>query len=173
MLGSIARTCALRGYDLLTSFQQLSSNWHVDYEDSRKADGIILLGYGDYETLPRAARTAGRAGHAFRALGLGPAGPAGATIGCDNAAAGAHAGEHLIALGRRRIAFLGEASSHYPEFQDRYRGACDGDARRRAIEPIPALQVDAITTEASGYEAAQRTARARRRRSTRSSPRAT
>src|SRR4051812_27559185 len=46
MLGSILRTCALRGYDLLTSFQQLQSNWHVEYEDSRKADGIILLGYG-------------------------------------------------------------------------------------------------------------------------------
>ena len=35
MLGSITRTCGLRGYDLLTSFQQMSSNWHVDYEDSR------------------------------------------------------------------------------------------------------------------------------------------
>ena len=26
----------------------MSDDWHVDYEDSRKADGIILLGYGDY-----------------------------------------------------------------------------------------------------------------------------
>jgi DNA-binding LacI/PurR family transcriptional regulator len=50
MLGSIARTCAQHGYDLLTSFQQSSRNWHVDYEYSRKADGIMLLGYGDYET---------------------------------------------------------------------------------------------------------------------------
>ena len=48
---SLDRWCAAasdRGYDLLISFQQLSSDWHVDYEDSRKADGIILLGYGDY-----------------------------------------------------------------------------------------------------------------------------
>ena len=44
MLGSITRSCAMRGYDLLVSFQQLSSDWHTDYEDSRKADGIILLG---------------------------------------------------------------------------------------------------------------------------------
>ena len=35
MLGSILKTCALRGYDLLTSFQQLSADWHVDYADSR------------------------------------------------------------------------------------------------------------------------------------------
>src|SRR6267142_3811238 len=48
MLGSITRACAQRGYDLLISFQQQSGNWHVDYEDSRKADGILLLGYGDY-----------------------------------------------------------------------------------------------------------------------------
>ena len=48
MLGSITRACALRGYDLLVSFQQLSADWHADVEDSHKADGLILLGYGDY-----------------------------------------------------------------------------------------------------------------------------
>src|SRR3954447_26181853 len=30
MLGSITRTCSLRGYDLLISLQQLSSDWHLD-----------------------------------------------------------------------------------------------------------------------------------------------
>ena len=49
MLGSITRTASRAGFDLLISFQQLSSDWHVDYQDSHKADGIILLGYGDYE----------------------------------------------------------------------------------------------------------------------------
>src|SRR5690349_3365040 len=49
MLGSITRASARQGYDLLISFQQLSGNFRQDYEDSRKADGIILLGYGDYE----------------------------------------------------------------------------------------------------------------------------
>jgi hypothetical protein len=40
--------CAKRS-GLLVSFQQLSDDdWHADYEDSNKADGIILLGYGDY-----------------------------------------------------------------------------------------------------------------------------
>src|ERR1700674_5874943 len=47
MLGSITRACSQRGYDLLISFQQLSGDWHVDYQDSGKADGLILLGYGD------------------------------------------------------------------------------------------------------------------------------
>src|SRR3546814_2212363 len=49
MLGSITRQCALRGYDLLISFQQMHNDWHVAYQDSHRSDGIILLGYGDYQ----------------------------------------------------------------------------------------------------------------------------
>ena len=48
MLGSLTRACARQGYDLLVSFQQLSEDWHAEYQDSHKADGLILLGYGDY-----------------------------------------------------------------------------------------------------------------------------
>ena len=50
MLGSITRATASRGFDLLISFQQFSEDWHADYEDANRADGIIFLGYGDYET---------------------------------------------------------------------------------------------------------------------------
>src|SRR3546814_8776560 len=49
MLGSITRPCALRGYALLISFQQMHNDWHVAYQDSHRADGIILLGYGAYQ----------------------------------------------------------------------------------------------------------------------------
>jgi len=48
MLGSITRACANKGYDLLVSFQQMDNDWHAEFEDTNKADGIILLGYGDY-----------------------------------------------------------------------------------------------------------------------------
>ena len=84
MLGSIARTCSLRGYDLLTSFQQLSSNWHVDYEDSHKADGIILLGYGDYETYRARLEQLEAQGTHFVRWGSVQPGQPGTTIGCDN-----------------------------------------------------------------------------------------
>src|SRR3954451_21761388 len=30
LIGPMVRCCAARGYDLLISFQQLSSDWHVD-----------------------------------------------------------------------------------------------------------------------------------------------
>ena len=154
MLGSITRTCALRGYDLLISFQQLSSNWHVDYEDSRKADGIILLGYGDYETYHARLEQLVEQGTHFVRWGFVQEGQPGATIGCDNFRGGLDAARHLIAHGRKRIAFLGDASSHYPEFHDRYRGASDAIIAA-GLDADRSLQVDAINSQEAGYLAAR------------------
>ena len=153
MLGSITHACAAEGYDLLISFQQLSNDWQADYEDSKKADGIILLGYGDYlESRGRLERLVEQGTHFVRWGAVQPDTP-GVSIGCDNTQGGHDITAHLIAQGRRRIAFLGHASNHYPEFFERYLG------HRQALElagltAAPALQVDAITTEQSGHEAA-------------------
>jgi DNA-binding LacI/PurR family transcriptional regulator len=154
MLGSITRTCALRGYDLLISFQQMSSNWHVDFEDSRKADGIILLGYGDYELYRARLEALVEQGTHFVRWGFSEKGQPGTTIGCDNFQGGFAAGEHLIAQGRRKIAFLGDATSRYPELRTRYEGLCAAMEGAK-ISPDQALQVDAITTEQAGFDAAQ------------------
>jgi DNA-binding LacI/PurR family transcriptional regulator len=153
MLGSITRTCAQRGYDLLISFQQFSADWHVDFEDSRKADGIILLGYGDYEDYRSKLDKLVDQGTHFVRWGFVQKGQPGTTIGCDNFLGGYDAVQHLIGLGRREIAFIGDASSHAPEFHDRYRGACEAQ-RINNIEIVDARQVDAITNEQSGYDAA-------------------
>nr|WP_310522489.1 substrate-binding domain-containing protein [Polymorphobacter sp.] len=154
MLGSITRTCALRGYDLLISFQQLSGNWHVDYEDSRKADGIILLGYGDYLLYrPRLEQLLEQGTHFVR-WGSAQAGQLGTTIGSDNAQGGLDAVRHLLAQGRRRIAFLGTASAQYPEFLERYRGYAAALAEA-GMAAEPALQADAISTEEAGHHAAE------------------
>ena len=153
MLGSITRTCAMRGYDLLISFQQLSDNWHVDYEDSRKADGIILLGYGDYELYHARLEQLVEQGTHFVRWGFVQEGQPGTTIGCDNFRGGLDAAKHLIELGRKHIAFLGDASSHYPEFHDRYRGSWDAQVAA-GLNANPGLQVDAINTQEAGYHAA-------------------
>ena len=153
MLGSLTRACALKGYDLLISFQQLSNNWHTDYQDSHKADGIILLGYGDYlEYLARLEQLVDKGTHFVRWGAVLPGQP-GISIGCDNFQGGKDVTRHLLDRGRRRIAFLGHASDHYPEFFDRYRGY------RAALDEagIPigeTLQIDAFTTEQSGFDAA-------------------
>jgi DNA-binding LacI/PurR family transcriptional regulator len=153
MLGSIIRACSKHGYDLLVSFQDLLRDCHADYEDSHKADGIILLGYGDYVVHhSRLQPLIERGAHLVR---WGPvlAGP-GLSVGCDNVFGGRQATEHLLRLGRRRIAFLGEATPSSPEMLERYHGY----AETLALGGLPAdprLQVDAISTEASGYEAMQ------------------
>ena len=154
MLGSITRACALRGYDLLVSFQQLSTDWQADYEDSNKADGIILLGYGDYhESRERLQRLVEQGTHFVRWGAALPDQP-GVSIGCDNFQGGFDITAHLLDQGCRRIAFVGHASSHYPEFEERYRGYVAAMAER-GVPVDPALQFDAITTELSGYDACQ------------------
>ena len=152
MLGSITRACAKQSYDLLISFQQLSTNWHADYEDSNKADGLILLGYGDYlEAQSRLEALVAQGTHFVRWGAVLPGQP-GISIGCDNFQGGHDISAHLLANGRRRIAFLGHASNHYPEFFERYRGYVQA-LQASGLEPDPGLQVDAVTSEQSGMEA--------------------
>jgi len=154
MLGSITRACARHGHDLLVSFQQLSDDWHADYEDSMKADGLILLGYGDYLAYEsKLAHLVAQGTHFVRWGAVLPGQP-GISIGCDNAEGGALAGRHQVGMGRKKIAFLGDASTHFPEFFARY---CGGDAalREAGLRMNPALQVDAASTEQAGYEAAR------------------
>ena len=155
MLGSLTRGCARAGYDLLISFQQSSGDWHVDYEDSRKADGILLLGYGDYiTTRPRLEQLVGQGTHFVR-WGAARDGQVGTTVGSDNEEGGYLAGQHLIGRGRTEIAFLGTVSAGSPEFVERWTGfkrALD----EAGIDHDPRLVIDAMPTEESGRTAALR-----------------
>jgi DNA-binding LacI/PurR family transcriptional regulator len=153
MLGSITRACARQGYDLLVSFQQLTDDWHAYYQDSHKADGLILLGYGDYLVARSKLQKLVEQQTHFVRWGAVVEGQPGVSVGCDNLQGGRAITEHLLGLGRRRIAFLGHASPHRPEFYDRYRGHCEA-LRAAGLEPDPALQVDAVdSTEHTGCRA--------------------
>ena len=154
MLGSITRACSRQGQDLLVSFQQLSDDWHADYEDSMKADGLILLGYGDYVAYRHKLENLVERGTRFVRWGAVLPDQPGVSIGCDNFNGGRLAAEHLIGLGRRNIAFLGDASSHYPEFLERHRG-CDHALREVGGCIDPALQVDAVSAEDAGAAACE------------------
>ena len=155
MLGSITRACANRGLDLLISFQRMEDDWHLRYQDANRADGLILLGYGDWEIYQARLAQLVEQGANFARWGSVRSETSGATIGSDNLGAGRLASEHLLSLGRRRIAFLGHADSHYPEFADRYEGLCNA-LRDTGIQPDPALQFDALTNEKAGFQAANR-----------------
>jgi DNA-binding LacI/PurR family transcriptional regulator len=154
LVGPMVRRCAAQGYDLLISIQQLSSDWHVDYEDSRKADGIILLGYGDYlEYRPKLEQLVARGAHFVR-WGTGGDGQLGMTVSSDNERGGFEATTHMLQQGRRRIAFIGTAGPRFPEVQERWRGYARA-LHAAGIEPDPGLQADSAPDEADGRAAAE------------------
>lgn len=152
MLGSITRASSDRGYDLLVSFQKMTNDWHADYEDSRKADGIILLGYGDYlDYKEKLVQLINQDTHFVR-WGADVKDLPVVSVGCDNFKGGQQLTEHLLQNGATNIAFIGGAGSGEPEFRDRYLGYCH--ALKEAKQAVnKTLQLDAISTEESGYKA--------------------
>jgi alanine racemase len=152
MLGSITRACAQKGYDLLVSFQQLSDDWHADFEDSKKADGLILLGYGDFVDYQKTLTKLNEQNTHFVRWGADVADGKVVSVGCDNFYGGYQVTEHVIKNGRKNFAFLGDASSHAPEFLERYNGHCKALTDHK-LSVISELQIDAISIEESGYQA--------------------
>lgn len=155
MLGSITRACADRGYDLLVSFQQASNDWHADFEDSNKADGLILLGYGDYVDFEEKLIKLTEQGTHFVRWGAEVGDLPITAIGCDNFNGGKEVTEHVINQGRKQLAFLGSASSHAPEFFDRYKGHCEA-LTQNGLAINDKLQINALYTEEAGYDAANK-----------------
>lgn len=154
MLGSITRASAQAGYDLLVSFQNLSDDWHAEYEDSNKADGLILLGYGDYVDYRAKLGKLEQQHTHFVRWGAHDVDHPGVSIGCDNFQGGFDVTQHLLTLGKQHFAFIGGADSHAPEFMARFLG--HKEALNQAGHAASAMQVDAISTEDSGYSAAAR-----------------
>ncbi len=153
MLGSITRACSVRGYDLLVSFQQLSDDWHADYADCHKADGIILLGYGDYQTYQQKLVSLEQQGTHFVRWGAVREGHIGHSVGSDNFQGGYEVTRHLISCGATNIAFIGGVSKGAPEFLARYEGSCKA-IKEANLAVNPKLQADAINTDLDGYKGA-------------------
>ena len=152
MLGSITKASAKAGYDLLVSFQNLNDDWHAEYEDSNKADGIILLGYGDYVDYRNKLSKLEEQHTHFVRWGAHDVDHPGISIGSDNVQGGYDVTQHMIALGRKQFAFIGGADKHCPEFLDRYIGFSKA-LSEAGLNHGPGMQIDAISTEDSGYQA--------------------
>ncbi|MCW8092197.1 LacI family DNA-binding transcriptional regulator [Alteromonas sp. ASW11-130] len=153
MLGSITRACANAGYDLLVSFQNLEDDWHAEFEDSNKADGIILLGYGDdYLSYRTKLSQLEEQGTHFVRWGAHDKIHPGIIIGSDNYQGGYEIAEHLLSLGHKTFAFIGDADSHAPEFLARFTGFTDA-LKKQGISPQDIIQLDAYLTEDSGSDA--------------------
>ncbi|HEY5776067.1 MAG TPA: LacI family DNA-binding transcriptional regulator [Xanthomonadales bacterium] len=149
MLGNITRAAARRNYDVLVSFQQLSDDWHLKYQLSNRADGIILLGYGDYSGFADKVDKLIKAGTCFTVWGATGPELEDRTIGCDNVDGAFQATSHLLRLGRRKIAFFGGTSDNCPELKQRYDGYCKA-LTEAGINIDPGLQFDTDFQETSG-----------------------
>ncbi len=155
LLGHITRVASSLSYDVLVSFQQLSNDWLHEYVVSNRADGIILLGYGDYGRIADKLQRLREGGLPFTIWGATVPELEGHAAGCDNLEGGRIATRHLLDIGRRRIAYIGAASADAPEFKLRYEGCCAA-LREAGIEPDPDLLVPSDNLELSAYEATQR-----------------
>ena len=155
MLGNITRFAAARQYDVLVSFQQLSDNWLQEYVVSNRADGIILLGYGDYGSIADKLKKLRDQDANFTIWGATLPELKRHAVGCENARGGAMAVQHLLDLGRRKIAFLGAATDDCPEFKQRYLGCCKS-LLANGIKPHPEMQFNADNQETSGIKAMER-----------------
>lgn len=153
MLGSITKATAAAGYDLLVSFQNMKDDWHAVYEDSNKADGLILLGYGSYTDYEYKLSQLEEQGTRFLRWGAPDKKHPGISIGCDNFLGGVEITKHLVALGHRSFAFIGQADESAPEFKGRFDGFMTVIAQA-GFDTSKVVQKNAISTELSGYKAA-------------------
>ena len=155
MLGNIMRSAASLGYDVLVSLQQLTDDWHVEYQASHRADGLILLGYGDYRDYRPKLRALADAQTRFIIWGPIIEDQPGHSFGCDNESGGFQATEHLLKLGRKKIAIVGETSTGSPELAARHDGYLRA-IRGEGISEVPALHIAAGHSAEQGFAAAKK-----------------
>ena len=154
-LDNITRAAARHGYDVLLSLQQLTDDWHIEYQASHRADGLILLGYGDYLEYREKLTALANANTRFMIWGPIVKDQPGHSFGCNNEHGGFRAIQHLLRLGRRDIAFIGNTSRGSPEHASRHAGYVRALAEAD-IEPNDNLCYVADNSETMGYQAATR-----------------
>ena len=132
LLGPIADALAENGFDLLLSrVIPQDEGWLDDVIAAGRVDGIILIGQSDQtQTIERVAAT----GAPLVIWGAHRDGSTQITVGTDNISGGALAARHLIGMGRRRLAFLGNPD--VPEFADRYNGFHEVLSQTQGVEEI-------------------------------------
>ena len=154
LLDNIVREASKLGYDVLVSLQQFHDDWHIEYQASHRADGLILLGYGDYVEYREKLAALANAHTRFMIWGPLVKDQPGHSFGCDNENGGFQATRHLVDLGRRKIAYLGSTSRRSPEHDARHAGYLRA-LREGGVERDAGLQFAADNSEHQGQRAAE------------------
>jgi DNA-binding LacI/PurR family transcriptional regulator len=148
MIGHLADALTENGYDLMLSrVIPDAADWLERIVDSGMLDGVLLLGQSDQ--LEAIERVAAR----YRPLvawGGHHPDQAHCSVGTDNLLGGRMAGEHLLAAGARRIAFLGDLRT--PEIRQRFEGLVAVMAERG--RPAPLLLETHLAADVMGGEIA-------------------
>jgi DNA-binding LacI/PurR family transcriptional regulator len=151
LLGSIAAATSARGFNLLVSFQESEANFRADFVASGLADAMIVIG----TTSNRAAwdyfADAQRTGLDFVCWGS-PGDPF-HWMRSDNGIGGRLAADHLVASGRKHVAFVGPQRSPQRQFDERRDGFVEALAAH-GIAPIISEPPAAADRHAQGVAAA-------------------
>lgn len=141
MIGRLADEITGRGYEvLLNKVVAPRADWLRRIVQSHRSDGLLIIGQSDqHEALNALADT-------YRPLvvwGGDIAERRYCTVGSDNVAGARLATQHMIAQGRRRIAFLGLPGA--PEVELRREGYLQA-LREAGLSPYPELSAPAHFT---------------------------
>ena len=151
MLGAIADELTRHGYDmLLSNTRTASDDWRDYYFDSKRADGLIVIGQGEHDA--RIDRLAEQ-DCPFVVWGAMLPDCQYCTVGSDNKMGAFLAVNHLLNQGCRRIAFLGDTS--HSEMEQRWQGYCLA-LQQAGIQVDESLRLETDFTSEAGYRSATR-----------------
>ncbi len=136
LLGSIAAAAAARGYNLLVSFQNSPDNFFGQYDDSRQADGMIVIGTTQN---PEAWAYFRGLDHPDKAwVCWGAPDDDLRWVRSENEGGGRMAARYLLEQGRKQPVFIGARASQQRQFGERY----EGFAEELALAGLQAAIID-------------------------------
>lgn len=149
MLGHFADALTENGYDIMISrIIPDEPDWLEQIVDSGKLDGVLVIGHSDQvDAINHVAQRYSPMvvwGSAAEARGH-------CCVGTDNRRGGYLAGQHLMSVGARRIAFFGDIRA--PELRDRFDGLSDAMIEAGLTDP-PLLAATHLAVDVMGREIA-------------------
>jgi DNA-binding LacI/PurR family transcriptional regulator len=149
MFGRLADEITNRDYQvLLCRVTKTTDGWLDKIIQSQRQDGIIIVGQSDQD------RVINKAAASYSQLvvwGSDMPGQTYCSVGTDNVAGARSAVEHLLKIGRKRIAFFG--MPELPEIGLRYQGYVEA-LTAAGIDADPALSLPAHFSFETAYETA-------------------